>query len=99
MIEDDFVKLATPQRAQDQVPASRVTPAAWMPEPQALPCLDTEQQPSPLIDEAGEDTLHRSASRPIDGNRPRTMFRRAYLGLKQGLQRLGGFVLAHGFRN
>ena len=97
MPEPEPVPWPTPRRALEQTPPSKATPAAWIPtEPVGSPGNDGREA-TPPIDELGAYTMHQSASRPTDDRGTRTMFQRVCLKLKDGLQRLGGFVLARGF--
>lgn len=90
---------SAPRRALEAPPSPKVTPAVWIPEKAtpSIPRIETKNISSTI--EPDGDRSDPSASRSTDERRPRTMFQRVCRGLRDGLERLGGFVIARGFRD
>ncbi|MBQ72449.1 MAG: hypothetical protein CMJ67_06035 [Planctomycetaceae bacterium] len=97
MPEADLAKWPTPRQALEQTSPSKVIPAVWISEEQVRPDGHDDLEATPSVEGLEKDTMHWSASRPTDEQRPRTMFQKVCRKLKDGLQRLGGFVVARGF--
>ena len=77
-------------------PPAKVTPAAWTPEESTRPAVGIAPDARPTTEDLEEEGIHRSASRPSDDSRPDTMLKRAFRSVKNGLRRLGGFMIVRG---
>ena len=85
-----------PRRALDSRPPAKVTPAAWTPEESTRPAVGIAPDARPTTEDLEEEGIHRSSSRPSDDSRPDTMLKRAFRSVKNGLRRLGGFMIVRG---
>lgn len=82
----------------ERIPAAKVTPAVWISEKSVIPSRESTPETDSTIDQADSDTIQRSARRWSDEDRGDTLFQRMCRRVKNGLERLGGFVLAGGDR-
>ena len=85
------------RRALDPASVSQTAPAVWLQENTVSPVMNIGPDATSTVESSDDGTLRRVASRVIGRKPPRTVFHRLCLGLKDGLERLGGYVLARGF--